>query len=413
MHLVPSADRTLASYEPLLGEQTHRAVRESAAAVGNIRVAHINSTASGGGVAEMLAPLVALSNDLDVDTDWQVMSADTPFFEVTKAIHNGLQGESEPLTDRMRRTYRDTVAENAAALDETYDIVVLHDPQSLGLVRPLAERYPQTTFVWRCHIDLTDPTPAYLEFFAQDIEAVERVVVSHPAYAEPLGSVDTTVVHPAIDPLTDKNRPLDELSGEATEAASLEQYPIDPTQPLLMQVSRFDPWKDPLGVVEAYRRVAETVPDVQLALVGGMPDDDPEGMAVYRTVEADTADDPSVQLLTDVPDAGVNALQRAADVVLQKSLREGFALTVSEALWKERPVVGSNVGGIPLQIDDGETGYLVTPDDIEATADHCRRLLTDDALARRLGESGRETVRERFLIPRLVADYCALLAEFT
>ncbi|MFC5971591.1 glycosyltransferase [Halomarina salina] len=411
METAPTAARTFASYEHLLDDETRRTIRDRAAAVADLSVLHVNTTASGGGVAEMLGPLVALSNDLGVATDWTLMEAPDAFYDVTKVVHNGLQGDDEPLTETMQATYREAVAVNAAAVDDEYDVVVLHDPQTLGMVGHLAERFPEARFVWRCHIDLTDPSPDYLEFFADDLSAVDRVVVSRPSYADPLPVEEATVIHPAIDPLTPKNCPLDELSAEDAAGGDVGNYPVDPDRPLLLQVSRFDPWKDPLGVVDAYRRVRESVPDVQLAFVGGMPDDDPEGMEIHRKVEAETADDPSVHLLTDLPDAGVNVMQRTADVVLQKSLREGFALTVSEALWKGRPVVGTNVGGIPLQIADGENGYLVEPRDIAATADRCRRLLEDDALAARLGEEGRETVRRRFLIPRLLADYCALFDE--
>ncbi|MFD1513338.1 glycosyltransferase [Halomarina rubra] len=412
MQSVTTTARTFESYAAVLDAETSAAVRDAAGGVECLRVVHVNSTADGGGVAEMLHPLVALSNDLGLDADWQVLTAPDAFYEVTKAIHNGLQGDGDPLTDAMRATYRETVAENAAAFDGDADVVVLHDPQTLGMIGSLAERHPDTAFVWRCHIDLTDPSPAYLEFFAEDLAAVDHAVVSRPAYADalPLSDAETTVVHPAIDPLAPKNRPLDDLSGDAAAAADLDRYPVDPDRPLLVQVSRFDPWKDPLGVVDAYRQVRESVPDVQLAFVGGMPDDDPEGVEVFEAVDAETDDDPSVHLLTDLPDAGVNAMQRAADVVLQKSLREGFALTVSEALWKETPVVGANVGGIPLQVVDGENGYLVEPRDIDATADRCRRLLEDETLADRLGTAGRETVRRQFLLPRLLADYCELFA---
>ncbi|MWG34563.1 glycosyltransferase [Halomarina oriensis] len=413
MESAPTTDRTFDAYAPLLDDETRREIRDGATAVSDLRVAHVNTTASGGGVAEMLGPLVALSNDLGVDTDWHLMTAPDAFYEVTKAIHNGLQGDGDPLTETMGATYRETVAENAAAFRGDYDVVVLHDPQTLGMADALHERFPETVFVWRCHIDLTDPSPAYLDFFDEDLAAVDHVVVSRDAYATSLPDVGTTVVHPAIDPLTAKNRPLDELTGDDAAAAALDRYPVDPGRPLLLQVSRFDPWKDPLGVVDAYRQVRESVPGVQLAFVGGMPDDDPEGLEVYEAVEAETIDDPDVHLLTNLPDAGVNVMQRVADVVLQKSLREGFALTVSEALWKETPVVGTDVGGIPLQVEDGENGYLVGPEDIDATADRCRRLLEDDALAERLGEQGRETVRRKFLIPRLLADYCDLFERVT
>jgi trehalose synthase len=376
-------------------------------------VAHVNTTAGGGGVAEMLHGVVPVANDLDVETDWLVMEAPEEFFDVTKAIHNGLQGDRSEFTTEMRELYRSVTRQNAAALDEAYDVLVLHDPQTLGMIPTLAERFPETALVWRCHIDLTDAAPAYLDFAQSHMEPVDTAVFTLPAYGEAISGVEKVIIYPAIDPLTEKNRPLDELTGEAAAAAALENYPFDPSRPLLAQISRFDPWKDPQGVIETYRTVCESVPDAQLALVGAMPEDDPEGIEVFRELEAIAADDGDLHLLTNLPDAGINAVQRHADVVLQKSLREGFALTVSEALWKGTPVVGANVGGIPLQIDDGENGFLIDPRDIEQTADRVTRLLEDDQLRRRLGERGRETVREAFLTPRLVDDFLTLLADVT
>ena len=404
----PTRDRSLADYdEHLTGERRER-IESLAAGLTDTRVLHLNSTPSGGGVAEMLRSLVALMNDAGVPTDWRVIDGDEAFFEVTKAIHNGLQGEGPPLTDGMRETYRRWTEENAAAVADEYDVVVLHDPQPLGTVEALAERFPETAFVWRCHIDLTDADPAYLEFVRGFVGRTDRAVFSRPEYGERLDGVERVTVPPAIDPLTEKNRALggDERAAEADRVA-----PLDPAadSPLLVQVSRFDPWKDPLGVVEVYRQVAEAFPGTRLALVGGMPDDDPEGMEVFREVRGATEGDPDVHLLTDQPDATVNHLQREADVVLQKSLREGFALTVSEALWKRTPVVGGDVGGIPLQIRDGENGYLVAPKDYPAVADRVRRLLEEEDRNGRMGETGREFVRERFLLPRLLRDYLELV----
>ncbi|WP_265108866.1 glycosyltransferase [Halosolutus halophilus] len=410
MQNVVLEDKTIEAYVSDIDDQQRQKIREVAEELTNVRVAHVNSTASGGGVAEIVQSLVPLLNDVGVETDWLVMDATAEFFDVTKAIHNGLQGEQSEFTDDMRETYRPVTVENAEALGETYDVIVLHDPQTLGMAPTLAERFPETAFVWRCHIDLTAAAPAFLEFLQSYLDPIDRAVFTLPEYGESITGVEKVVVHPAIDPFTEKNRPLEELSGEAAEAADPERYPFDTDRPLIVQISRFDPWKDPLGVVDAYRDVTETIPDTQLALVGSRPDDDPEGIVVYREVEEATSDDPDVHLLSDLPDAGINALQRGADVVLQKSLREGFALTVAEALWKETPVVGSNVGGIPLQIEDGANGYLVEPDDIAATADRVTRLL-DDERNRQFGERGRETIRERFLLPRLVSDYLTLIAD--
>ena len=405
--------KTLAAYEPHITDRRHEEIVEAVAELDDVRVAHVNSTAGGGGVAEILHSLVPLLNDLGVETDWLVMDAPDEFFDVTKAMHNGLQGERSEFTEAMRETYRTVTEQNADALTERYDVIVLHDPQSLGMAATLAGRFPETTLVWRCHIDLTDATPAYLEFVQSHLDDIESAIVTLEEYGSAITGVDTVAINPAIDPLTAKNRPLDELTGETAEGADIEQYPFDSDRPLMVQISRFDPWKDPLGVVDAYHEVAESVPDAQLALVGAMPDDDPEGIVVFRRVAENAADDPDVHLLTNLPDSGINALQRHADIVLQKSLREGFALTVSEALWKGTPVVGADVGGIPLQVEDGANGYLVEPRDIDATADRVTRLLEDEQLRDRLGERGRETVRERFLTPRLVADYLALIEAAT
>lgn len=402
--------KTLAAYESYIDEQQHQEIHAIAEEHADTRMGHINSTASGGGVAEILVSVVPLLNDVGVDTDWQVMDAPDEFFEVTKTIHNGLQGGQTELTEDMRETYRSVTIENAEALEERYDVLVLHDPQTLGMAPTLAERFPETALVWRCHIDLTDATPAYLEFVQSHLDPIDRAIFTLPEYGEAITGVEIDTIYPSIDPLTEKNRPIEELSGDAAEAADLESFPFDTDRPLIVQISRFDPWKDPLGVIEAYRNVSTSIPDAQLALVGAMPDDDPEGIEVYNEVEEEAGDDPDIHLLTNLPDAGINGLQWGADVVLQKSLREGFALTVSEALWKETPVVGSNIGGIPLQIEDGKNGYLVEPEDIDATADRVIQLLEDDQLRRRLGENGRETVREQFLTPRQVLDYLTLLS---
>jgi trehalose synthase len=411
MHHRETEGQSLAEYERYVTDHQRQQIHEAVDELADSRVAHVNSTASGGGVAEILVSLVPLMNDVGVDTDWLVMDAPEEFFDVTKTIHNCLQGEQTDLTEAMLETYRPVTLDNAAALNEAYDVVVLHDPQPLGMAPTLAERFPETTLIWRCHIDLTDATADALDFVHSYLDPVERAIFTLEEYGETISGVEKVVIHPAIDPLTEKNCRLDQLSGEAAEAAALDNYPFDPDRPLITQVSRFDPWKDPLGLIEAYQDVTETVPDAQLALVGAMPDDDPEGIEVYREVAAVAEDDPDIHLLTNLPDAGINVLQRTADVVLQKSLREGFALTVSEALWKETPVVGTNVGGIPLQVEDGENGYLVEPEDLDATADRITRLLEDDDLRTQFGDRGHQTVREQFLTTRLLVDYLTLAAD--
>lgn len=405
-------ERTLSDYADLTSDEQWRRIESLSSELDGVRVLHVNSTATGGGVAELLRSVVPLFDDLGVDTDWLVMEADDPFFEVTKAFHNSLQGGSVGITDEMRSTYRTVTERNAAAIDEEYDVVVLHDPQTLGMIETLADAFPDTRFVWRCHIDLTDAAGPTLSFLVDDVRQVDHVVFTRPEYGEPLeaAAVPSSTIHPSIDPLAEKNRPLDPAES-ATERERLHGIPLDGDAPVLTQVSRFDPWKDQLGLVEAYRRLRERFPDVQLVLAGGMAADDPEGREIFDRVAAETADEPGVHLLTNEPDATINLLQRRSDVVVQKSLREGFGLVVAEALWKRTPVVGSNVGGIPLQIEDGRNGYLVEPDDVDAVVDRTDALLADEPHRERLGRRGRETVREEFLLPRQLVDYGELFLD--
>lgn len=401
--------RSMADYAEYVSEVRLDRIRAKGGDLGDSRVIHVNSTAAGGGVAELLQSLVPLLNDVGVPTDWRVMEAESPFYDVTKAIHNGLQGDDAAVTAEMWETYREWNERNAAAFDEECDVLVLHDPQPLAMVDSLRDRLPETTIVWRCHIDLTDADGDVLDVLSPYIEQVDHAIFSREQYGRTIESVPKTIVYPAIDPLTEKNR---DVSSDAFETVrgELPSPLFDGEVPVVTQVSRFDPWKDPVGVLQAHRLVVEAHPRAHLVLAGGMADDDPEGQAVYDRVVAESSADSNVTLLTDLSNAAVNVLQREADVVVQKSLREGFALTVSEALWKRTPVVGSDVGGIPLQVADGECGYLVDPEDIEATADRVSTLLGDPRRCAEMGELGRERVRKRFLLPRLVDDYLDLLA---
>ncbi|WP_276256174.1 glycosyltransferase [Halomontanus rarus] len=403
-------DRTLTDYEPFAGSDQIRHVQALADELGGTRVLHVNSAASGGGVAELLRSLVPLFTDVGIETDWFVMDADESFFDVTKSLHNGLQGGEITLTDEMKARYRTVTERNATAVTAEYDIVVLHDPQPLGMLSVLRDRYPDTTFVWRCHLDTSSPTRSALEFISTFVPRVDHVVFSRAAYGREIAVPASTVIRPAIDPLGEKNRPLDRSEADV-ERARLAADGLSFERPVVTQVSRFDPWKDQSGVIDAFRRIETTVPNAQLVLVGGTADDDPEGIEIYDRTAAKAADDSDVHLLTDLPDTTVNFLQRRADVVVQKSLREGFGLVVSEALWKRTPVIGSNVGGIPLQIADGENGYLVEPTDLHTVSDRLTRLLTDGSLRQRLGRRGHATVRERFLLPRQLADCLELFDD--
>ncbi len=381
-------------------------LRTLADSLSDVRVLHVNSTATGGGVAELLRSIVPVCESLGVRTDWLAMDATDEFFEVTKAIHNGLQGTESPLTEAMKATYRAVTERNAAEIGDAYDLVVIHDAQPLGMLEQFRETMPNAPCVWRCHVDLTDPVEEYLTFVSGYTSRVDHAIVSRSAYEANVEAPTTSVVHPSIDPLAEKNRSLDE------ETIAAERDRMDPLSfdaPLVTHVSRFDPWKDQFGTLEAFRRARERVPGLQLALAGGMAGDDPEGLEIYERVAEAAVDDPDVHVLADLPDTRVNVLQRESDVVVQKSLREGFGLVVSEALWKRTPVVGSNVGGIPLQVEHGRNGYLVDPDDVPGVAAHLVTLLEDADRRTAFGANGRAHVRDRFLLPRQIAD---LFEEF-
>ncbi|SFB76100.1 trehalose synthase (ADP-glucose) [Halobiforma haloterrestris] len=407
MHAPSLPDRSLDAYAAVTERDRLERLRSLAGTLSDRRVLHVNSTATGGGVAELLRSIVPVCNDLGIDTDWLVMDADDDFFEVTKAIHNGLQGSAEPLTAEMEAIYRAVTDRNAAEVEKRYDLVVAHDPQPLGMLEGLAERLPDAPIVWRCHVDLTDPVDEYLAFVSAYADPIDHAVFSRAAYAA-IDVPETSVVYPSIDPVTEKNRALD-ADELATERDRLDPLSFD--APVVTQISRFDPWKDQFGTLEAYRRARETVPGIQLVLAGGMAGDDPEGLELYEQVASEAVDDPDVHVLTDLPDTTVNALQRLSDVVVQKSLREGFGLVVSEALWKRTPVVGSTVGGIPLQVEDGRNGYLVEPDDADAAGDRIVTLLEDDERRTEFGANAREHVRERFLLPRQLEDLLEVFVE--
>ena len=408
MHAPSLPNRSIDAYAGVTERDRLERLRSVAEALSDVRILHVNSTATGGGVAELLRSIVPVCNDLGIDTDWLVMDAADDFFEVTKAVHNGLQGSGEPLTDEMTAIYREVTARNAAEIEDEYDLVVAHDPQPLGMLERLTERFPDAPIVWRCHVDLTDPIDEYRAFVSAYTEWIDHGIFSRSAYAAAIDGLETSIVYPSIDPVTAKNRSLDEEE-LATERDRLDPLSFD--APVITQVSRFDPWKDQFGTLEAYRRAREHIPELQLVLAGGMAGDDPEGLVLYEQVAGEAVDDPNVHVLTDLPDTTVNALQRLSDVVVQKSLREGFGIVVSEALWKRTPVVGSTVGGIPLQVEDGRNGYLVEPDDTAAAGDRIVALLEDDERRTAFGANAHEHVRKRFLLPRQLVDLLEVFAE--
>jgi trehalose synthase len=392
---------TLRDYEPVVGTEVLDELQAVAERARARRLQNINSTAVGGGVAEILTRMVPLLRELGVATDWDFIKGDRAFFAVTKAFHNALHGRPEEITDDMLEIYRATMDANLREMNFTGDVVFVHDPQPAGLVsrkRDIGRRW-----MWRCHIDVSAPDPRVWQFLRPLIEQYDLAVFSMPDFAQTLG-IPQFMVAPSIDPLSNKNKPLDEQSVERT----LERYGIDPRRPVLTQISRFDRLKDPLGVVTAYRRVRRRH-DCQLVLAGGGADDDPEGADVLREVREAAADDPDIHVLLLPPfsDLEINALVRGSTIVLQKSVKEGFGLTVSEALWKRKPVIGGAVGGIKLQVIDGITGFLVHSP--EGAAQRAIQLLADPGLCARMGDNGYEHVKQNFLLTRHVKDYLLLM----
>lgn len=404
----PFSSAGLDAYRPLVGDETVDRLRSLAEPLRGASVLHVNATPAGGGVAELLLSLVPLMRDVGLEVDWYALEAEPSFFEVTKRYHNALQGQRRPWSQAAFDTYWEGCRRNAARLREIgceYDFVVVHDPQPL-LLRTLL---PATgRWIWRCHVDMTDPHPGVWRAFAPHLAGYDMLVFSAPEYVPATaeaGRVDTAL--PCIDPFRPKNRPLSDAEVRRVPA----RYGVDPDRPYLLQVSRFDPWKDPVGVIEVFRRVRTAWPELQLVYMAAMAGDDPEAERVYAEARREADGDPDIRLLAlDVPPERVaenalevNAMQRGARVVLQKSLREGFGLVVTEALWKEKPVVAGDVGGIRYQICDGWNGHLVRS--IDEAAERVVALLEDPAHAALVGRRGRAVVQARFLFSRLVEQY--------
>jgi trehalose synthase len=403
---VALGQRSLADYTHIVGKETIDEIRALAEPLEGKRVLHVNATAFGGGVSEILYTIVPLMNDIGLDAHWQVILGAEEFFNVTKLMHNSLQGDPQSISDQQWEVFQGYNAMNARDLEEGWDVVIVHDPQPAGLFNNASEK--SRHWVWRCHIDLSTPNPSTIERLRPLIEPYEASVWHLPQYV-PEGITDgVRIVPPAIDPLSPKN-----MAFSPEDAAFVsEQFGIDPERPLLCQVSRFDPWKDPMGVIDAYRAVKEKVPDVQLALVGSMATDDPEGWDFFNRTMAHADGDPDIKILSNLNNVGaieVNAFQSQADVCIQKSTREGFGLTVTEALWKGRPTIGGDVGGIPLQIVDGESGYLVSSS--QECADRSLQILEDPDLAKRIGKAGKEHARQNFLSPRLLRDWLKIFSD--
>ena len=403
---VEPTPRSWAEYRGVAPDDLIEECLELAGELSGARILQVNATAYGGGVAELLSSQIGLLVDAGLAAEWRLLCPDAALFDVTKRIHNGMQGQELEMSAAEVETYERHNAHCAAMVGGGWDLVMIHDPQPLALIASAPRSGP---WVWRCHIDTAAPAQAVWSLLEPYVLSYDATVFTLPGFRPPaLGPQPSVAIAPAIDPLSSKNVPLPASVVERVVGATR----LDPGRPLALQVSRFDPWKDPLGVVEAWRLARREVPGLQLALVGSMAEDDPEGLEIYEQVRAATSEEADCHLLTNLQGIGateVNALQSHADVVIQKSLREGFGLTVSEALWKGKPVIGGRAGGIPLQIGDNEAGVLV--DSVEACARALVALVTDGDRARRLGSAGRERVRREFLMPRLVRDELRLYRD--
>jgi trehalose synthase len=360
---------------------------------------HVNSTREGGGVAEILHRAIPIMQSLGIFARWEVIEGDARFFEITKKIHNALQGHSERLTKDMWEYYQEINRKNSEKIDLKADGFFIHDPQPVPLINV---RKKAGIWIWRCHIDVSAPRNDVWETLRESCQRYDGAVFSIAKFARSM-SVPEYIIPPSIDPVSDKNRDLssDEIS------MTVKKFNIPADRPIILQVSRFDRFKDPIGVIQTYRMVKK-YNDCVLILAGSPATDDPEGEAVLSEVREFAANDPDIIILLLPPfsDKDINALQRIATVVVQKSLKEGFGLTVSEAMWKEKPVLGGGVGGIPLQIMHGVTGFLVYS--AEGAAFRIRQLLNNPSMAKRMGEAGREYIRSNFLITREVRDYLAV-----
>jgi len=396
--------KKLSNYRQIVGDAVIGEIYQKAKKLYGKRMLHLNSTFIGGGVAEILNSLVPLMNNAGLDADWRVLHGSTDLFNVTKKIHNGLQGDSVRLTNMKKEIYINASENFSAYALIDHDLVVVHDPQPLPLIDFYKKKQP---WVWRCHIDLSHPNLTLWDFLKGFILRYDLAVVSHEKYKKKDLPIRQRVIQPVIDPLTPKNVDLD-----AKQIHSyLKHYNIPSGKPIVTQISRFDKWKDPLGVIEVMKQVKKKI-DCRLILCGSMAMDDPEGIEIYDAVKKHAArliKNGDLILITFEDSLLVNLLQRVSSVIIQKSLREGFGLTVTEAMWKEKPVVASNVGGIPLQITDNEDGMLVESMDTQGFADRIVEIMNHPNLAKELGQKAKEKVRNHFLITRLLLDYLDMM----
>lgn len=398
---VPTRSRLISveDYQPLVGAEAVERILKKAARLRDLHVVNVNSTYYGGGVSEILSSLTLLMNAAGIRTGWRVIQGRPDFFSITKKMHNALQGGEINLSELKRDIYEEVIFENSVRMHIDHDLVIVHDPQPLPLIGHFRKKAP---WVWRCHVDLSDPNPNLWSYLRPFIERYDAVVLSLPEYAQRITPPQRFIM-PAINPFSTTNKEL----SDAEIDDRLDHYNIPTDLPLIVQISRFDKWKDPQGVIDAFR-IARKEVDATLVLAGNVATDDPEGQQIFESLCKCGED--RIRILSVQDSALVNALQRRAAVVLQKSTREGFGLTVTEAMWKGTPVIGGRVGGIRHQIEDGVTGFLV--ESVEQAAERIVRILKDPGLRQRLGEKAKQTVRTRFLMTRLMEDWLDLVSSF-
>jgi len=398
--------RRLEEYIDIVGENVIFSIYQKAKKLYKKRVCNINATFMGGGVAEILGRLVPMMNEAGIDAEWRTIHGSPAFFDVTKKFHNALQSGKINLSAQKKNLYLDVNEEYSKFTHLNYDCMVVHDPQPLPLINYYRKVQP---WIWRCHIDISDPNEELWEFLKKYLLKYDIVIVSSEKYKKSGLPVEQRIIHPAIDPLSLKNKELSEKDIKKY----IEKADISTDKPVITQVSRMDPWKDPEGVLEVFNIVKEKV-DCRLVFCYNLATDDPQGMEIYtkiRNKAKKLIEKGDVIFVLGNNDVLVNAVQRFSDVILQKSTREGFALTVTEALWKGKPVIAGNVGGIPVQIQDGETGFLVDPYNYADCADKVVKLLNDSKLALKIGQRAKEHVRKNFLTTRLLLDYMDLIYD--
>ncbi len=389
-------------YEKFIGEHELDAIFRIAEKIKDLSILHVNSTKAGGGVAEILNRMVPLMKELGLNVDWKVIKGDSEFFNVTKSFHNALQNGIGNISEDHFKIYDKWQEANLSEIPMDYDIMFIHDPQPAGLIR---FKKGNSKWIWRCHIDISNPYPPVWNFLKKYISQYDSAIVSVPSFGRDDLEIPQFIIPPSIDPLSIKNRPIP----DTTISRILHKFDLSEEKPLVTQVSRFDYAKDPLGVIQAYKMAKRHV-DIQLLYVGSPATDDPEGEKVYNEVVKASQGDKDIHLLLLPPysDLEINAFQRASTVVMQKSIKEGFGLTVSEAMWKNKPVIGGNTGGIPLQVINGVTGFLVNSP--QGASHYIIYLVRNKKIREDMGRRAREHVRRNFLITRELRDYLMTIA---